>query len=110
MRRRALAIATVLSCWVLSLVGPVPHSRATDDSDAKRKAAGAKFFGLTKLVKLHIQIPADEYQSMQPPAPPGAPGARAVHRRPVVPGNPGKEKANGTSLASSSGGRAGTSR
>ncbi len=110
MRRRALATATVLSCWVLFLARPVPYSRAADDGDAKRKAAGADFFGLTKIVKLDIQIPAEEYQSMQPPAPPGAPARRVVHRRFVVRGSPGSEQANGTSLASSFAGRAGTSR
>ena len=31
-------------------------------------------FGLTKVVPLHIEIAADEYQAMQPPAPAGGPG------------------------------------
>ena len=109
MRRRALATATVLSCWVLFLARPVPYSRAADDGDAKRRRPAADFFGLTKIVKLDIQIPAEEYQAMQPPAPPaaGAPGGPPPVRRP---GSPGSEQANGTSLASSFAGRAGTSR
>ena len=100
----------MLGCCALFLAGPaVRRSKAADDGDAKGKAAGADFFGLTKVVKLHIEIPAEEYQAMQPPAPPGGP-ARAVHRRPVGRGSLGSAKASGTSSGSSSRGRAGTSR
>jgi putative membrane-bound dehydrogenase-like protein len=93
MHRRTLAIATVLSGCAMFLGGPgLPRSRAADDVDAKGKATGADAFGLTKVVKLHIQIPAAGYQTMQPPAPPGAPGASPPARRPRKPGERESER------------------
>ena len=87
MRRRALAVATALICSAIFLAGTVvPLSGAADDGDAKGKAAGADLFGLTRVVQLHIEIPADEYQAMQPPAPAGAPGGPPPAPRPKKPG------------------------
>ena len=75
MRRRALAVATALICSAIFLAGTVlPLSGAPDDGDAKGKAADPGLFGLTRVVPLHIEIPADEYQAMQPPAPAGGSG------------------------------------
>ncbi len=78
MRRRALAAATALVCSAVIIAGTVlPLSAAPDDSNAKANAAGANLFGLSKVVPLHIEIAADEYQAMQPPAPAGGFGAAA---------------------------------
>ena len=72
MRRRVLAVATVLTCSAIFLAGPaVLVSGRADDGNAKGKAAGADLFGLTRVVNLHIEISADEYQAMQPPPPAG---------------------------------------
>src|SRR4030081_3460712 len=89
MHRRALAVATVLACCAIVLAGPaVPLSGAADDGDANGKAAGADSFGLTKVVNLHVEIPAEEYQAMQPPAPGGPPLAP----RPKKPGERESER------------------
>ena len=73
MRRRALAAATALICSAILLAGTMlPLLGAPDDGDAKGKAADPGLFGLTRVVPLHIEIPADEYQAMQPPAPAGS--------------------------------------
>ena len=67
MRRRFLAVATALTCSAIFLAGPAALvSGSADDGNAKGKAAGADLFGLTKVVKLHIEISAEEYQAMQP--------------------------------------------
>src|SRR4051794_28309462 len=76
MRRRAFAIATAaligsavfLACLALLLWG------TPKNGNAKEEAARPDFYGLTNVVKLHVEIPADEFQAMQPPAPVGVPG------------------------------------
>ena len=93
MRRRVLAVATALTCSAIFLAGPaVLVSGAADDGDAKGKAAGADLFGLTRVVNLHIEIPADEYQAMQPPAPAGVPGGPPPAPRPKQPGERESER------------------
>ena len=93
MRRRALAAATALICSAILLAGTaLPLSGAPDDGDAKGKAADADLFGLTRVVPLHIEIPADEYQAMQPPAPAGAPGGPPPAPRPKKPGERESER------------------
>jgi hypothetical protein len=70
MRRRVLALPTVLICSAIVLAGPaVMASGSADDGDSKGPAAGASLFGLTRVVDLHIEVAAEEYQAMQPPAP-----------------------------------------
>ena len=58
----------------------------------RRKAAGADLFGLTKVVTLHIEIPAEEYQAMQPPAPAGGSGGPPQAPRPKKPGERESER------------------
>ena len=93
MRRRALAAATALICSAILLAGTMlPLSGAPDDGDAKGKAADPGLFGLTRVVPLHIEIPADEYQAMQPPAPAGVPGGPPPAPRPKKPGERASER------------------
>ena len=93
MRRRVLAMATALICSAIFLAGPaVLVSGSADDGDAKGKAAGADLFGLTRVVSLHIEISADEYQAMQPPPPAGLPGAPPPAPRPKRPGERESER------------------
>ncbi len=97
MRRRALALATALACSAILLAGPpILQSRTADDGEAKAKAnakaAGADLFGLTKVVNIHIEIPAEEFEAMQPPAPAGGPGAPPQAPRPKQPGERESER------------------
>src|SRR5579883_1804611 len=70
MHRRALAVATAMTgSAVLLAATAVPLAGAADDGNAQGKPTGTDLFGLTKVVDLHIEIAADEYQAMQPPAP-----------------------------------------
>src|SRR5947208_286564 len=93
MRRPALAVATMLACYVIFLAAPPELLSGTaDDGDAKGKAAGADSFGLTKVVNLHVEIPAEEYRAMQPPAPAGAPGGPPPAARPKKPGERESER------------------
>ena len=88
MRRRALAEATALTCIAIFLASTAVALRApADDGDLKGKSAGADFFGLTKLVGIHIEISADEYEAMQPPAP-AAFGQPPPAPKPKRPGGP----------------------
>jgi len=70
---------------ILLVGSAVRFAGAADDIDAKGKAAGANPFGLIKIVGLHIEISAEEYQAMQPPAP-AAFGAPPPASRPKRPG------------------------
>ncbi|MDB5349961.1 MAG: cotH 2 [Planctomycetota bacterium] len=89
MHRRALAVATVLACCASFLAGPaLLLSGTADEGEAKRTAAGADTFGLTRVVNLHVGISAEEYQAMQPPAPGGPPPAP----RPKKPGERESER------------------
>ena len=93
MRRRVLAAATALTCSAIFLSGPgVLVSASADDGNAKAKAAGADLFGLTRVVNLHIEIPADEYEAMQPPPPAGMPGGPPPAPRPKRPGERESER------------------
>ena len=93
MRRRVLAVATALGCSAILLAGTMlPSSGAPDDGNARGKSAGADLFGLTRVVPVHIEIAADEYQAMQPPAPAGGPGAPPPAPRPRQPGERASER------------------
>jgi hypothetical protein len=62
MSRRLLAGAAVLACALIGLgVAPGP---AAD----RKEAPGKDVFGTTRLVAIHLEIPAKEYEAMQPPA------------------------------------------
>ncbi len=92
MRRRVIAVATALTCSAIFLAGPaVLVSGTADDGGAEGKAAGADLFGLTKVVNLHIEVPAEEYQAMQPP-PPAAFGGPPPAPRPKRPGERESER------------------
>jgi hypothetical protein len=83
MRRPVLAIAAAVFCSAIFLAGLASLvSGSTDDGDTRRKAAGTDLFGLTKVVNLHIEIPAEEYQAMQPLTPAGVPGGPPPAPRP----------------------------
>lgn len=96
MRRRVLVAAITLSCTIIGLVGPSRLAPATaQDAGAQERAADAGLFGLTRVVKVHLEIPPHEYQAMQPPAPagvPGAPGAPPPAAQPKPPGKPENER------------------
>jgi putative membrane-bound dehydrogenase-like protein len=93
MHRRALDVATLLACSALFFARPaVLLSGTVDDGIAKGKTAGAEPFGLTKVVNLHIEISAEEYQAMQPPAPAGVPGGPPPVPRPKKPGERESER------------------
>ncbi len=85
MHRRVFAVATALSYFAILVGGPLERlAAAADNGDAKGRAAGTDLFGLTKVVAVHLEISADEYRAMQPPAPAafGAPPPAPRPRRP----------------------------
>ena len=94
MRRRALAVATAQICSaILFAATVVPLSDASDDGAAKGRPADPGVFGLTKVLPVHIQIPADEFRAMQPPAPAGGPGGGpGPAARPKKPGERESER------------------
>ena len=93
MRRRALAVTTALICSTIVIPNTVlPQSGALDDRNAGGKAVDAGLFGLTRVVPLHIEIPADEYQAMQPPVPAGVPGGPPPAAQPKKPGGRASER------------------
>ena len=84
MRRRVIAAATAMICSASSSsLVPCRPRRRPRRRRRQEKAAGADLFGLTRVVPLHIEIPANEYQAMQPPAPAGfrEPPHRPLGRR-----------------------------
>lgn len=86
MHRRAPALKAALTCSVIFLAGPfVAHAGAGDDGGAKGEETRAGLFGLTRLVGIHLEIPAEEYQAMRPPAPAGF-GAPPRAPQPKKPG------------------------
>jgi putative membrane-bound dehydrogenase-like protein len=91
MRRRSLAVTTALICTVMLLGGPKARTlRAAADADAT--AAAGDLFGLNKVVGLHIEIPAGEYQAMQPPMPAGGFGGPPQGPRPKKAGARASER------------------
>jgi len=86
MSRRFFAGATALTCAALILACILLGLRATkapaaDGKEPAKGAPGKDVFGQTKLWAVHLEIPAKEYEAMQPPAGgfgfPGAPPAPA---------------------------------
>src|SRR5579859_2262930 len=70
MRRRTLAG----TCVAIFIAGTVSlRAGAQQAHTGKRQTTEPELFGLTKVVPLHIEISADEYRAMQPPAPAGIP-------------------------------------
>ena len=92
MRQRALAAVTALICSAIVITGSkLPLSAAGDDGNAKGKAADPDHFGLTRVLPLQIEIPADEYRAMQPPIPTGF-GGPPQAPRPKKPGERASER------------------
>ena len=87
MRRSVLDKAIVLTCFAIVLAGPATLvSGSGNEGDTQRKASGTDLFGLTKVVNLHIEMSAEEYQAMQPSPPAGFPGGPPPAPRPKRPG------------------------
>jgi hypothetical protein len=85
MHRRAFAATAAMTCAAILLADPAAsHVRAGDD-DRPRPVAGSGLFGLNRVVGLHLEIPLEEYQAMQPPPPAGFGGPP----QPLVPRRPG---------------------
>src|SRR4051812_30624441 len=78
MRQRILPAAIALTCSVIFLARPVVLVSGTANE------GDADLFGLTSVVNLHIEVTAEEYQAMQPPAPAafGGPPPAPRPRRP----------------------------
>jgi putative membrane-bound dehydrogenase-like protein len=93
MRRRALLMAAALIGSAILLACPAGLVSGTvEERNANEKAAGAELFGLTKLVNVHVDISADEFQAMQPPAPVGVPGGPPPAPSPKRPGDRQSER------------------
>ena len=75
MSRRYLSGATALACAVAVLCCVLLGIRVTTCPAADEKEAPAKnVFGATKVLSFHLEIPAKEYEAMQPPPAAGAEG------------------------------------
>jgi putative membrane-bound dehydrogenase-like protein len=69
MSRRLLAATAAPACGLILLSCTVVGLRPADGQEPGRKAAtGDDVFGLTKVWSVHLEIPAREYQAMQPAA------------------------------------------
>src|SRR5256885_15714933 len=83
MSRRLLAGWLVLICAELLFRSPMVAA-ADGKPPAAKEAPGKDVFGTTKVWAVHLEIPAKEYEAMQPPAagfgPPGAPPAPPAPR------------------------------
>ncbi len=105
MRRPVFAATVMLTCFGIVVATPAEVcSGSADDGDRQRTAPATDIFGLTRVVNLHIEMAAGEYQAIQPLPPAGGPGAPPAAPRPK---QPGERPASGTSLASSFPGCAG---
>src|SRR5579885_2666498 len=85
MSRRSLAGAAALACAASFLSWALLGPRVTTCPAADGKEApGNDVFGTGKVWAVHLEIPAREYEAMQPPAVgfglPGAPPAPAAPR------------------------------
>ncbi len=92
MRRRSLALATPLLWFAIFVAGLMQPLPAAANDDAPGKEIVTDLFGLTRVVPLHIEIPADEYRAMQPPPPAGFPGGPPAAPRPKKPGDRESER------------------
>ncbi len=93
MRRRALARRAAFFCFAIVLAGAVlPLLGSPGDGDVKGNAAGADLFGLTRVVPVHIEISADEYEALQPPPPAGGFGGPPPAPRQRKPGERESER------------------
>lgn len=91
MCRRAFALAMVVACSAMPHAGTAGPIVGQAD-DGKATAIDADLFGLSRVVGLDIEIPAGEYQAMQPPPPAGVPGAPPAPPPPKKPGDRESER------------------
>ena len=92
MRRRVFAMVTALSRSAIFLIALTAQGiGSADDGKTTGNAAGSDLFGLTSVVKLHIELSAEEYEAMQPPPPAGFGGAPPAPR-PKTPGERESER------------------
>jgi putative membrane-bound dehydrogenase-like protein len=93
MSRPAIALSPAFLCFVtLVSVTVVPATARPDDGKSSGKAEGGEIFGLTRVVRVHIEIAQNEYEAMQPPAPAGGPGGPPPAPRPRKPGERPSER------------------
>ena len=64
----ALARTGVFICFLISLFGSAALATAAGQEPAAKDASSKELFGATKILSLHLEIPAKEYEAMQPPA------------------------------------------
>lgn len=67
--------------------GAAPAQRVEVRADANRGAA-ADLYGLTSIVRVRIELSAEEYKAVEPPGPAAGPGAPPVARAPKRSGRP----------------------
>ncbi len=91
MRRRFLAVTTAFVCTI-TLVGGPPVTTSRGAAAAVAATAAGDLFGLNKVVDLDIEIPAGEYQAMQPPTPAGGFGGPPQAPRPKKAGARASER------------------
>ena len=91
MRRRSVAVTIALVCAVMLLDGREAKSLLAAP-DAEAQAPTGDLFGLNKVLGVHLEIPADEYQAMQPPAPAGGFGGPPQAPRPKKAGARASER------------------
>ncbi len=83
MRQFMLAVAMALACFAIFLAKPPALvSASTGSGDTRQKPADPGIFGLSTVLNLHIEVPAEEYQAMQPAPPAGFPGGPPPGPRP----------------------------
>lgn len=94
--RLALTVPGVV-CFLLAwlMVGclALQGSVADEDNPTKKDVPGRDLFGLTKVWKIHIEIPVREWEAMQPRSGlrfPGMPGGPGGFGKPVPNAKPGK--------------------
>jgi spore coat protein H len=91
MKQRSRATLMALAIGAVGLTWALAHSVATaetavapDKDKPAKEVSGKDVFGLTKVWEFHLQLPAKEYEAMQPsggmrfPGGPGGPGGRPL--------------------------------
>jgi putative membrane-bound dehydrogenase-like protein len=82
MFRKALITAPALIFFPILFAGvDLRLSAADDHGRAKGQSGAADLFSLTRVIPVHIELVAEEYQALQPPAPAGAAGGPPPVRR-----------------------------
>ena len=82
MPRQCLTVPIALIFYSIPLLVGLNATTSLAAANADPLPAATDLFGLNKVVALHIEIPAQEYQAMQPPAPAGGFGGPPQGPRP----------------------------